>query len=145
VQEIVIKQLTPADYERIIELWERAGLPAKPRGRDSYRELIKQMEKNPKFFWGAEIEGRLVGVIIASSDGRKGHLNRIAVQARYRGQGIAKRLTLAAEDALRQEGIKVITLLVERDNIPSIQLAHKLGYVQHPDIIYFSKRDSEED
>lgn len=145
MQEIVIKQLTPADYERIIELWESAGVPARPRGRDSYKELTKQMEKNPKFFWGAEIKGELIGVIVASSDGRKGYLNRIAVQARYRGQGIAQRLTLAAEDALRQEGIKVITLLVERDNIPSIQLAHKLGYVEHPDIIYFSKRESEED
>lgn len=145
MQEIVIKQLTPADYEKIIELWERAGLVVKTKGRDSREALTRQMEKNPKFFWGAEIEGRLVGVIIASSDGRKGHLNRIAVQARYRGQDIAQRLTLAAEDVLRQEGIKVITLLVERDNIPSIQLAHKLGYVQHPDIIYFSKRDSEED
>lgn len=145
MQEIVIKQLTPADYEKIIELWERAGLSAKPRGRDSYKELTKQMEKNPKFFWGAEIKGRLVGVIVASSDGRKGYLNRIAVNPRYRGQGIAQRLTLAAEDVLRQEGIKVITLLVERNNIPSIQLAHKLGYVEHPDIIYFSKRESEED
>jgi len=145
VQEIVIKQLTPADYERIIELWERAGVLARPRGRDSYKELTKQMEKNPKFFLGAEIKGELIGVIVASSDGRKGYLNRIAVQTRYRGQGIAQRLTLAAEDALRQEGIKVITLLVERDNIPSIQLAHKLGYVEHPDIIYFSKRESEED
>lgn len=103
------------------------------------------MQQNPKFFLGAEVEGKLVGVIVASSDGRKGYLNRIAVDPDYRGQGIAQRLTLAAEDVLRQEGIKIITLLVERDNIPSIQLAHKLGYVQHPDIIYFSKRESEED
>ncbi|TKJ43929.1 hypothetical protein CEE36_02085 [candidate division TA06 bacterium B3_TA06] len=129
MQEIVIKQLTPADYEKIVELWERAGLVVKTKGRDSREALTRQMKQNPKFFLGAEVESQLVGVIIASSDGKKGHLNRIAVQARYRGQGIAQRLTLAAEDALRQEGIKVITLLVERDNIPSIQLAHKFGYV----------------
>lgn len=145
MSDVKIRQLTPDDYDGIIGLWERAGLPAKPKGRDSHKELSKQMKQNPDFFLGAEAKGKLVGIIVASSDGRKGYLNRIAVDPDCRGQGIAQRLTLAAEDALRGKGIKVITLLIERDNIPSIQLAHKLGYIQHPDIIYFSKRESEED
>lgn len=145
MHDIQIRQLTPYDYDEITALWERVGLVVKIKGRDSRETLTRQMQQNPKFFLGAEVEGKLVGVIVASSDGRKGYLNRIAVDPDYRGQGIAQRLTLAAEDVLRQEGIKIITLLVERDNIPSIQLAHKLGYVQHPDIIYFSKRESEED
>ena len=145
MSDVKIRQLTPGDYEGIIGLWERVGLPAKPKGRDSRTKLSRQMKQSPDFFLGAEVRGKLVGVIVASSDGRKGYLNRIAVDPDCRGQGIAQRLTLAAEDALRRTGIKIITLLVERDNIPSIQLAHKLGYVEHPDIIYFSKRESEED
>jgi ribosomal protein S18 acetylase RimI-like enzyme len=145
MSDVKIRQLKSDDYDEIIGLWERAGLPLKPLGRDSRKELSKQMKQSPAFFLGAEVRGKLVGVIIASSDGRKGYLNRIAVDPDCRGQGIAQRLTLAAEDALREKGIKVITLLIERDNIPSIRLAHKLGYVEHPDIIYFSKRESEDD
>jgi ribosomal protein S18 acetylase RimI-like enzyme len=141
MSDVKIRQLAPDDYDEIIGLWERVGLPLKPLGRDSRKELSKQMKQNPDFFLGAEFEGSLVGVIIASSDGRKGYLNRIAVDPDYRGQ----RLTLVAEDALREKGIKVITLLIEQNNIPSIHLAHKLGYIQHPDIIYFSKRESEDD
>lgn len=103
------------------------------------------MRERPEFFIGAEIDGELAGMIIASSDERKGYLNRIAVDPRYRVQGIARQLTLQAEKALHNQGIKVITLLIEAYNTSSIQLAKKMGYVQHTDIIYFSKRQSPED
>lgn len=145
MSDVKIRQLKPAEYDEIIALWERAGLSARPKGRDSREALSRQMRNDPEFFLGAEVEGRLAGAIIATSDGRKGYLNRIAVDPAFRGQGIAQKLTAAAEEALRKHGIKVITLLIEADNKTSIQLARKLGYVQHSGIIYFSKRDSDED
>lgn len=142
---IKIRQLAPSEYDDIMGLWKRAGLSARPKGRDSREELTRQMRENPQFFIGADIDGKLAGMIIASSDGRKGYLNRIAVDPRYRGQKIARQLTLEAEKALQEQGIKVITLLIETYNTSSIQLAKKMGYVQHTDIIYFSKRQSPED
>jgi len=144
VARIKIKQLAPSEYDDIMSLWKRAGLSARPKGRDSREELTRQMRERPEFFIGAEINGELAGMIIASSDGRKGYLNRIAVDPRYRAQGIARQLTLKAEKALQEQGIKVITLLIETYNTSSIQLAKKMGYVQHTDIIYFSKRQSPE-
>ncbi|MDP2806709.1 MAG: GNAT family N-acetyltransferase, partial [bacterium] len=80
---------------------------------------------------------------IASHDGRKGWLNRIAVDPDYRRQGLAKKLTLAGERALRKHGIKIFALLIHSYNSSSLQLAKKMGYKVHNDILYLTKRDGE--
>lgn len=103
------------------------------------------MQQNQVFFLGAEIKGSLRGAVIVTHDGRKGYLKRIAVHPDYRRKGLAKLLTKEAERTLFEKGIKVIELLIEKDNQASIQLARKLGYVEHEDIIYFSKRTSPQD
>jgi ribosomal protein S18 acetylase RimI-like enzyme len=142
-QTMVIRPLTIDDYDRMVQVWERAGLPYKPKGRDSKESIGKEMKDNPDLFLGAELDGELVGVIIASSEGgRKGWLNRIAVLPEKRGSGIAKALTAEAEKALRKKGIKIIALLIHKENTTSIGLAKSLGYVPAPDILYLTKRES---
>lgn len=145
MSRVKIRTLHAGDYDDILALWRRASLSIRPRGRDSREALTSQMKANPRSFIGAEAEGRLVGVIIASSDTRRGYLNRIAVDPDYQGKGIAGMLTREAERVLHGQGIKVITLLIERANTASRKLAKKLGYVEHPDIIYYSKRESPQD
>lgn len=102
------------------------------------------MENDPDLFLGAEEEGKLVGVVIATYDGRKGWLNRIAVDPAYRGKGLGLKLTRVGERALRKRGAKIIALLVERSNLASLNLAQKAGYVIAEDILYLTKRESEE-
>ncbi len=94
--------------------------------------------------WEPEEEGKLVGVVIATYDGRKGWLNRIAVDPAYRGKGLGFKLTRAGERALRKRGARIIALLVERSNLASLNLAQKAGYVIAEDILYLTKRESEE-
>ncbi len=142
--EIKIRRLTIDDYPKMKEIWEKSGLPYKPKGRDSYEEIKKQMEDFGDLFLGAEIDNKLVGLIIGSSDGRKGWLNRIAVDPVYQGRGIAKMLTTACEEALKERGIKIFAVLIESYNKNSLALAEKMGYVLHKDIFYLTKRESEE-
>jgi len=139
-----IRNLKIEDYEEILKLWDRARLSYRPRGRDSYYEVKRQMENDPDLFLGAEEEGKLVGVVIATYDGRKGWLNRITVDPAYRGKGLGLKLTRVGERALRKKGAKIIALLVERSNLASLNLAQKAGYVIAEDILYLTKRESEE-
>lgn len=139
-----IRNLKIEDYEEILKLWDRARLSYRPRGRDSYQEVKRRMENDPDLFLGAEEEGKLVGVVIATYDGRKGWLNRIAVDPAYRGKGLGLKLTRVGERALRKRGAKIIALLVERSNLASLNLAQKAGYVIAEDILYLTKRESEE-
>lgn len=138
-----LRRLTLADYPELIKLWRRAGLPYKPRGRDSRAHIAKEISANPDFFIGAFDRELLAGAIIASHDGRKGWLNRVAVDPDYRRQGLARRLTLAGERALRRHGIRIFGLLVHSYNKASLSLAQSMGYRLHRDILYLSKRDSE--
>jgi N-acetylglutamate synthase len=138
-----IRKLTIADYPELIRLWERAKLPAKPRGRDSRAHIAREMACNPDFFIGAFDKNLMIGTVIASHDGRKGWLNRIAVDPDYRRKSLAQKLTRAGEKALRRHGIRIFGLLIHEYNTASLKLAKKMGYQVHHDILYLTKRDGE--
>jgi ribosomal protein S18 acetylase RimI-like enzyme len=125
----------------MIALWERAGLSHRPEGRDSRAAIAAQMERDPELFLGAFNRERLLGTLIASDDGRKGWMNRLAVDPEHRGQGIAKRLIAEAERRLRGRGRRIIAVLVEDWNSASLALFQSCGYALDRSILYLSKRD----
>ncbi|RLG50420.1 MAG: hypothetical protein DRO00_08700 [Thermoproteota archaeon] len=140
---VEIRRLVPDDYEKMIRLWEEAGLPYKPKGRDSRESIEKQMKENPDFVIGAFDGERLIGTIIASFDGRKGWINRLAVHPEYRRRGIGQLLIRKAETVFKEKGAWVICALIERENKPSLNLFEKCGYKPSNDIVYVSKRESD--
>lgn len=137
-----IRKLTIDDYDEIVELWNRASLPYKPEGRDSRSSIASEMKTNPDFFIGAYEGDKLVGTAVASWDLRKGWINRLAVDPTCRRRGVAKTLIVEAEKALKRKGAKIICALIEDTNSSSMDLFKKCGYVEHHDILYFSKRES---
>jgi ribosomal protein S18 acetylase RimI-like enzyme len=139
-----IRRLTIDEYEAMTELWRRAGLPFRPRGRDSKESIVIEMAANPEFFLGAFDQDRLIGVVILSCDMRKGWINRLATDPEYRSQGVARALIAQSERILRTSGIRVFCALIDADNTASKELFRKCGYTEHDDIAYFSKREAEE-
>ncbi len=139
-----IRRLTIDDYEGIVRLWSKAQLPFKPKGRDSKKAIVVQMAANPDFFLGAFENNQLVGTVIVSCDTRRGWINRLAVDPNYKRRGIAKTLIAESEKVLRKHGIRIFCALIEDYNIASRKLFKECGYVEHRDIIYFSKRDNVE-
>lgn len=141
---ISIRLLTDADYDRVIEIWTQAGLSYRPLGRDARGHFQWELEQPTCLFLGAEDDGGelLVGVVLGTHDGRKGWINRLAVEPDYQGQGIAKALTLEAERRMHDLGILIITCLIEGGNETSARFFQSLGYVGHPSITYYSKRQS---
>lgn len=130
------------DYDRLIALWEAAGLHYKPAGRDSREAFAAQLDGGWQIALGIENDqGELVGSVLATHDGRKGWINRLAVHPDYRRQGIATRLIRAAEDALREQGIGIFAALIEPGNEASLALFEAAGYEDWPGIHYLSRRD----
>ena len=88
----------------------------------------------------AEAPVRVVGTVVATHDGRKGWVNRVAVEERLRRRGLGARLVRAAEAWLEAQGMDILACLVEAGNAVSMAVFGKLGYTKHPEIVYFAKR-----
>lgn len=139
-----LRRLTIDDHAAILALWQRAGLHSIwPEGRDSRSEFEKQLAQG-QIIIGLEEDGRLIGVVVATNDPRKGWINRLAIDPDYRRKGYGEQLVHAAEEALREAGLKVIAALIEDDNEASLALFEKEGYAVHRSLYYVSKRDSAE-
>jgi ribosomal protein S18 acetylase RimI-like enzyme len=145
VTSIEVRKLTIRDYIAMLKVWERAGLPYKPKGRDSREITEEQMREFPDFFLGAFDKGKLVGVVIGSYETRmKGWINRLAVDPDYQRQGIAQELVKSMEEALKKHGAKIFCALIELPNEESVGMFQKLGYASYRDILYVTKRESQE-
>lgn len=77
---------------------------------------------------------------MATHDGRKGWINRLAVTPAFQQQGIARMLLAEAEDRLSRQGIEIVACLVENWNVDSARFFEKLGYKRFDGITYFTKR-----
>lgn len=139
---INIRELTRDELSLLGPLWEAAGLSYKPSGRDTLENLRIQWHRDARGFIGGFVGEALVGAVLATDDGRRGWINRLAVHPNYRGQGIGRKLITAGEQALRQKGMRIVAALIEVDNSASRTLFAEAGYELLPEILYYSKRES---
>lgn len=137
----MIKELGIEDYPKIKALWEIAGLPSKPAGRDHPDRIKDQIESKNTFLLGKVENQELIGVVLVTHDTRKGWINRLAVLPHCRGRGIAQELIKEAEDRLfHVNGIEVFCTLIFNHNSESISLFEKVGYEFWNGVRYYSKR-----
>ena len=140
--DVRIRDLEATDYNALVALWEAAGLPYRPRGRDARDRIAREIEGSCSVFLAAEEGDELVGAVLGTHDGRKGWINRLAVLPEHRGRGIGRALTDAVERRLREIGIEIVTCLIEDWNEDSMAFFERLGYLPHREICYYSKRRS---
>jgi ribosomal protein S18 acetylase RimI-like enzyme len=138
---VAVRPLGESELESMVKVWESSGLPCRPKGRDSLRALKTQRRASPELFIGAFDHGTLVGVALVSDDGRKGWINRLAVIPEAQGKGIARRLILESEKALRARGRRLFCVQIEGYNKASMELFERAGYKKEDDIFYFTKRE----
>jgi GNAT superfamily N-acetyltransferase len=143
--EYLIRHLDSTDYDQLVELWARCGLTYRPAGRDSQAAMTDMFRRTDSGVFGMFDGATMIGTVIGTSDGRKGWINRLAIDPDYRGRGLAGYLIKEAEKFLRDLGLKVIAALIEDYNTPSMSAFVKAGYSCDPKINYFSKRESWED
>lgn len=139
--ELRIRRATEADYDALLELWRRAGSDVEPSRRESRAAFEKQLARFPELYLVAVEGDAVVGVVLGSHDGRKGWINRLAVDPDRQRRGIAARLVTAVDTAIRAQGISIVCALVEQDNARSAALFRSLGYHDNVPVIYFRRPD----
>ena len=130
-----------ADYDEMLALWQAAGLPVRAAGRDGREAFARQMAQTCQRVVGArDGGGRLVGVVLLTHDGRKGWINRLAVDPAWRRRGVAQAIIAEAERWFAEDaGLEVWAALIEPGNRASRAVVGRTGYQEY-DLIYVSKR-----
>ena len=139
-----IRRLTIDDYDNILKVWSDAGLPFRPQGRDTRERIAAEIAADHCAFFGMFEENNMMGVGIANWDGRRGWVNRVAIDPEYRGRGLAGEIIRECEKFLEEQGALIICALIEDLNTPSMDCFEKEGYSCMKEILYFSKRRSPE-
>ena len=137
---LILCELSAADYDDVVALWQRVGLHVRSEGRDSSLAFARQIALGRQRVIGLRAGTALVAVAVLTHDGRKGWINRLAVDSALRRQGLATELMAEAERWFREDvGLEVWAALIEKGNLPSQALFQDLGYERH-DLVYVSKR-----
>jgi len=138
--DIMIRPFRIGDYDAAMTLWEESGLPLRPSGRDARERIEARLLEPNVIFLVAEAEGRIAGTVLATHDGRKGWINRLAVREDMRRRGLGERLVREAEGRLEAAGMDVLACLIEDGNEVSMGFFTRLGYRRKDDIHYFVKK-----
>jgi ribosomal protein S18 acetylase RimI-like enzyme len=138
---IEIKQLGIEHYAALCEVWQASGVHFRPTGRESRESFQAQMASGQQTAIGAWDDDRLVGVTLATHDGRKGWINRLGVLPAYQRQGIGRALINEADRVLHEQGMTMVAALVEKWNEASLGLFKSAGF-RVEEVYYLTRRDS---
>jgi ribosomal protein S18 acetylase RimI-like enzyme len=134
--ELRLRACRPDDQSAVAGLWRDCGLH--PSHSDGPEGLAKKLARDPELFLVAEEEGRIVGTVMGSYDGRRGWINRLAVRPDRQGSGIATVLMAEVERRLAAIGCEKVNLLIEPDNAKVESFYARLGYASDP-LIFMEK------
>jgi len=137
---LTIRLMTPADYPACYDLWLRTPGMGLNSVDDSADGIARYLKRNPSTCFVAEEEGRIVGVILAGHDGRRGHISHTAVDSAFRRRGIGGQLVAHTMAALEQEGITKVNLVVFSRNETGNAFWESMGFTVRTDLIYRDRR-----
>ena len=126
-----------SDYNSIIALWKNAE-GVKMRDADSMEGIAKYLLRNPNLSFIAEVDGILVGTIMAGHDGKRGYIQHLAVSNHHRKQGIATKLISLCLFALKSEGILKSHIHVLSNNTSAKSYWINRGWQKRDDIDVYS-------
>ncbi|MBN9623750.1 MAG: GNAT family N-acetyltransferase, partial [Actinobacteria bacterium] len=122
----ILRAGTVADIDALPALWRRAEAgPSTTETADDVRWLL---ERDPEALLVADVEGEIVGSLIAGWDGWRGTFYRLAVDPAHRRRGLATRMVEAGEERLRSLGAKRLNAIVESEEADAMAFWASAGY-----------------
>ena len=125
--EVAIRSFREADRLPLVQLWS-AVFPDDPPRNAPDRMIDGALAVHPRALLVAELDGAIVGAVIAGFDGVRGWIYHLAVAPSHRRRRIATRLIRDAEAALRARGCSKVNLQVRATNDSVVAFYRALGY-----------------
>ena len=135
--QVVVRAFKESDEARVIELWTFAGLVRS--WNDPKKDIARKLKVQRELFLVADLEGTIVGVVMAGYEGHRGWVNYLAVDIGQRRRGIGSALMRDAERRLRLLGCPKINLQVRAENSDVQAFYAALGF-KDDNVVSLGKR-----
>lgn len=135
----MIRKVTILDYDEVYKLWLSCAGMGLNDVDDSREGINRFLNRNPGTCFVCKEDNKIVGVIMAGNDGRRGYIYHTATHPDYRNNGIATSLVDKVIDAMREIGINKLALVVFEKNKKGNKFWEDLGFTTRDDIIYRNK------
>lgn len=128
-----IREFGDGDLAAIIRLWRACDLvrPWNPPERDI--EFCRSSGHATLFV--AELDGCIVGSVMAGHDGHRGWIYYVAIDPSHRRYGFGRALMDHAERFLTAAGVPKVMLLIRETNTAVADFYGSLGYVPEPRVL----------
>ena len=136
---MTIRLMTADDYPACYDLWLRTPGMGLNSIDDSAEGIGRYLKRNPGTCFVAEENGVICGAIMAGHDGRRGFIYHTAVHPDCRRRGVGRLLVEAALEALRQEEISKVSLVVFARNEEGNAFWERMGFTAREDLTYRNK------
>ncbi len=136
---MIIRKMTIGDYEEAFEMWLQAGESGIRTKEDSHEGIERFLERNPDTSFIAEIDGRIVGVLMCGQDGRRGYIYHTAIRDPSRSRTIGKALLSAMSEAMNRLQIAKVGLLIDGENDSGSVFWEQQGWIKRDDLMYFNR------
>jgi ribosomal protein S18 acetylase RimI-like enzyme len=131
-----IRLLKLEDYAEVHQLWTHTDGMGMRSLDDSVQGIEKFLKRNPQTNFIVEENHKIIGVILCGNDGRRGYIYHTAVDRNYRRRGIGKQLVDAVINALREEEINKVALVVFAANETGNKFWKSIGFDKREDLVY---------
>jgi N-acetylglutamate synthase len=137
-ETIRTREFSINDYDAAVELWKRVEGLEIAEGDDK-ESVARFLTRNPGLSRVAIDGSVMVGVSLCGHDGRRGHIYHLAVDPRYQGAGLGKRLVEECFSALRDAGVTRAIILVAKDNPCGREFWLRCGWEELPGAMAMGK------
>lgn len=136
---MMFRFITKEDYKKLIVFWKENYFVNE---LDDFNHFKMFLEKNPGLSILAEENGKIVGTVLGSFDGRRGYIQKLVVDKNYRKKGIGKRIINKVVTKLHELGALYIPINAEEELIPfyekcgfkkTQQAPMSISYSSYPD------------
>jgi ribosomal protein S18 acetylase RimI-like enzyme len=119
--------MTIEDYNEAVQLWRNTEWISLS-DTDAREPMKLFLGRNPGLSLVVRDGDKLIGTILCSHDGRRGYLHHLAVDKRYRRQGIGSDLVQRCLTALAKEGIIKCNIYFLEENQAGMAFWERNGF-----------------
>ena len=127
----MIRTFAPGDLPEVLDVWRAGGRDPLPAA-----ELDAVAAHAPELLLVADEPGAgVVGVVVGTTDARRGWIHRLAVLPAHRRRGLAGALVAELERRFTARGLTRVNLLVLPGDEDAQRFWARRGYASCPDVL----------